>query len=166
MSTETEHAAQVAQVWAENTVTNLLSGAPDGLVVPDYGTPSWARLDARNPLRSAAVITAAELWRRQETEKARLEELYGSDPEAWFREITAKADAAAARLGRSLASAPTWEECRRRRAPRPTAPVRATPEWTPIGIPGRPGWWRHYLDGRQVDLPHSDLDEREKRDAA
>lgn len=32
-------------------------------------------------------------------------------------------------------------------------PVRATPEWPPIAIPGRPGWRRHCIDGRQVDLP-------------
>lgn len=35
-------------------------------------------------------------------------------------------------------------------APRP---VRATPGWPPVAIPGRPGWWRHYIDGQQVDLP-------------
>lgn len=37
--------------------------------------------------------------------------------------------------------------------PRPYE-VRATPSWPPVRIPGRPGWWRHCIDGRQVDLPH------------
>jgi hypothetical protein len=32
--------------------------------------------------------------------------------------------------------------------------VRATPGWSPVQIPGRPGWWRHCVDGQQVDLPH------------
>ena len=31
--------------------------------------------------------------------------------------------------------------------------IRATPGWTPVAIPGRPGWWRHCIDGEQVDLP-------------
>ena len=29
--------------------------------------------------------------------------------------------------------------------------IRATPAWTPVAIPGRPGWWRHWVDGQQVD---------------
>lgn len=31
--------------------------------------------------------------------------------------------------------------------------VTATPGWPPVAIPGRPGWWRHYIHGQQVDLP-------------
>lgn len=31
--------------------------------------------------------------------------------------------------------------------------VRATPGWPPVAIPGRPGWWRHHINGQQVDLP-------------
>jgi hypothetical protein len=31
--------------------------------------------------------------------------------------------------------------------------VTATPDWPPVAIPGRPGWWRHCIDGQQVDLP-------------
>lgn len=37
--------------------------------------------------------------------------------------------------------------------PRPYEVV-ATPGWPPVAIPGRPGWWRHCVDGVQVDLPH------------
>lgn len=33
--------------------------------------------------------------------------------------------------------------------------VVATPDWPPVAIPGRPGWWRHCIDGQQVDLPHN-----------
>lgn len=32
--------------------------------------------------------------------------------------------------------------------------VTATPGWPPVAVPGRPGRWRHCIDGRQVDLPH------------
>jgi len=31
----------------------------------------------------------------------------------------------------------------------------ATSNWPPVAIPGRPGWWRHHIDGQQVDLPHN-----------
>jgi hypothetical protein len=31
--------------------------------------------------------------------------------------------------------------------------VSATPHWPPVRIPGRPGWWRHCINGEQVDLP-------------
>lgn len=31
----------------------------------------------------------------------------------------------------------------------------ATDDWPPVAIPGRPGWWRHCIDGQQVDLPHN-----------
>lgn len=34
--------------------------------------------------------------------------------------------------------------------------VWATPGWPPVRIPGRPGWWRHYNNGQQVDLPYRD----------
>lgn len=34
--------------------------------------------------------------------------------------------------------------------------VRATPGWPPVAIPGQPGWWRHHIDGKQVDLPTND----------
>jgi len=29
--------------------------------------------------------------------------------------------------------------------------IRATPDWTPVALPGRPEWWRHWVDGTQVD---------------
>lgn len=34
--------------------------------------------------------------------------------------------------------------------------VTATPDWPPVAIPGRPGWRRHHIDGKQVDLPNTD----------
>jgi len=38
----------------------------------------------------------------------------------------------------------------------PPHEVTATPAWPPIRIPGRPGWWRHFIDGQQTDLPSRD----------
>lgn len=29
--------------------------------------------------------------------------------------------------------------------------IKATPDWTPIRIPG--GGWRHWIDGQQIDTP-------------
>jgi hypothetical protein len=34
--------------------------------------------------------------------------------------------------------------------------ITASPDWPPVAIPGRPGWWRHYENGQQVDLPHNE----------
>lgn len=158
-------AAEVTALWAETKVTDLLVHTGPDFVPPAYGTTLWARLVSGDPVKSAAVITAAELWRRQEAEQARLEALYHTDSEAWFREITADADAAARRLGRTLASTPTWEECRKRRQHRPPWPLVASPGW-PVAIPGRPGWWRQCINGQQADLPGGDLDTTERRDAA
>lgn len=38
--------------------------------------------------------------------------------------------------------------------------VAATTDWPPVAIPGRPGWWRHCIDGQQVDLSTNDTNER------
>ncbi len=35
----------------------------------------------------------------------------------------------------------------------PPNQVTATPDWPPVRIPGRPGWWRHCINGQQTDLP-------------
>jgi hypothetical protein len=37
--------------------------------------------------------------------------------------------------------------------PQPPHGVQATPGWPAVAIPGRPGWWRHFINGQQVDLP-------------
>ncbi|WP_301124741.1 hypothetical protein [Streptomyces cacaoi] len=139
-------------LWAEAKVTDLLDGAPDGITVPSYGSPAWLALPAGHPLRSAAVVTAAEAWRRRELEAQRLDALAETDPEAWFREMTAEADRHAARLGPRLAAVPTVAELARHRRPCVPRRVAAAPGW-PVRVPGRPDTWRHYIDGRQVDLP-------------
>jgi hypothetical protein len=39
--------------------------------------------------------------------------------------------------------------------------LRATREWTPVAIPGRPGWWRHWVDGVQVDTDSETAPDKE-----
>lgn len=145
----------VAALWASKQVTQLLAGLPEGVAVPEYGSPGWFRLAGDDPRRPAALIGAAEAWRRQRDDQARLEELAESDPDAWYGAVFGPADAEAARFLRreQLSRRPTFAEIARRRAHRPAREVRAAPGWPPVAIPGRPGWWRHLIDGRQVDLP-------------
>ncbi|MGX1116359.1 hypothetical protein RKD37_001722 [Streptomyces ambofaciens] len=38
----------------------------------------------------------------------------------------------------------------------PPREVTATPGWPPVQIPGHPGWWRHCINGQQVDLQSRD----------
>ena len=91
-----------AALWAEHQTTQLADGARDWSV-PEYGTLPWLRLPAADPRRAAAVIEAAELWRRQRAEQARLGQLAEDDPDVWFRAVTADADAYAASIAGDLA---------------------------------------------------------------
>ncbi|MFK0225900.1 hypothetical protein ACIQUL_09040 [Streptomyces sp. NPDC090303] len=114
---------------------------------PTYGTPAWLQLNPQDPRCYAATLEAAELHRRAETERQRLDSLMDEDPEAWWREITADANAHAATLGRSLAARRTAEElrvARDRAGNRPPHQLRATPGWPPIAIPGQPGRYLVY----------------------
>ncbi|GAA3617354.1 hypothetical protein ACG5V6_14990 [Streptomyces chitinivorans] len=140
--------------WAEAQVTAL---APEG-DIPEYGTAEWLALEPAAPRRAAAVITAAEQWRRHVH--------LLNDPAEWLRQSTRAADDHARRVIRvlDLARRSSYAELAEKLKPRPARPVTATPGWPPVAIPGRPGWWRHCIDGRQVDLPHREH-EHEKRAA-
>ncbi|MFK0289336.1 hypothetical protein ACIQU6_02455 [Streptomyces sp. NPDC090442] len=148
-------------LWAEAQAVHLAGD------YPAYGSPQWSALPPDSPARFAAVLEAAELWRRQVAEQARLDALLDTDPDRWFREVTADANEEARRtarrlrLSRSLSAA----ELAARRRPKPPHPVRATPGWPPVRIPGRPGWWRHCINGVQTDLPYRTA-APERRDAA
>ncbi|MCP9209957.1 hypothetical protein [Streptomyces cucumeris] len=106
---------------------------------PAYGTVEWLQLDPRDPRCYAATLEAAELHRRAEAERARLDQLAEDDPEAWFGEVTAAANAAAARIAPALARRKTNAEQRAARDYRPAHRLRVTPGWPPIAIPGQPG---------------------------
>ncbi|MEU9264587.1 hypothetical protein AB0E04_03910 [Streptomyces sp. NPDC048251] len=119
-------------LWASGTVTRLLDGHDDP---PKYGSTAWRQLPGNDPRRTAALITAAEMWRR-----------YGDEEEllAWFRDANRNRDSLASR--RTLAELDAL-------ARQPAMPVQAAPGWPPVRIPGRPGWRRHLVDGQQVDFP-------------
>lgn len=125
-------------LWASAQVTQLLDGQDPKVRPPKYGSTAWQRLRGDDPQKAAAVITAAELWRR-----------FGDEEEllAWFRD--------ASRARAPLASWKTLAELDEAARPKPAVPVQATAGWPPVAVPGRPGWSRHLVDGRQVDLPHN-----------
>ncbi|MFE7130361.1 hypothetical protein ACFVIM_05845 [Streptomyces sp. NPDC057638] len=109
---------------------------------PVYGSLAWLRLSPRDPRCYAATLEAAERYRRAEADRVRHEWLMDHDPEVWWREAIGGADAIAARLGRALAARRTVGEIRAARhrsqvsVPRP---LRATPGWPPVAVPGQPG---------------------------
>lgn len=165
----------VVAAWASAQVTRLLDGAPEDLEVPEYGTAEWLDLPGADPRRAAALITAAEQWRGLVDEQLRLDELAEINPTAWYDAVTRAADEEAQRLlqaekdnknGYPYSSRPTIAELdARRREYRPAHVVKATPGWSPIGIPGRPGWWRHFINGEQVDLPSRELPQQHREAA-
>ncbi|SOD63667.1 hypothetical protein SAMN06297387_11220 [Streptomyces zhaozhouensis] len=159
--------ADVAALWAQAQVTRLLAELPEGAGLPEYGSPEWLRLAGEDPRRAAALIVAAEAWRRHVDDQARLDELAESDLHAWYGAVFGPADAEAARFLRreQLSRWPTFAEIVGRRRYGPIREVVATPGWSPIAIPGRPGWWRHLIDGGQVDLPSREVP-KQMREAA
>lgn len=111
----------VAALWAE---ARSLFFASD---FPEYGSQAWTALHPDDPKRLAAVLQAAEMWRR-----------FGDGVVDWLREAgSATPDIASRRTAAELAEA---------RKPKPPHQLRATPGWPPIAIPGQPG---RYLKARQ-----------------
>ncbi|MFE7803317.1 hypothetical protein ACFU51_01320 [Streptomyces sp. NPDC057430] len=109
---------------------------------PTYGTTDWLSLSPSDPRCYAATLEAAELHRLAEAERRRLDWLMDTDPETWWREVTADANAYAATRGHALAARRTAEERRvahDRATNRPPHKLQATPGWPPIAIPGQPG---------------------------
>lgn len=126
-------------LWASARVTQLLDGQDPKARPPKYGSAIWQRLRGDDPQKAAAVITAAEMWRR-----------YGDEEEllTWIGEAHQQART-------PLSSRKTRAELDEAARANPATPVRATAGWPPVAVPGRPGWSRHLVDGRQVDRPHN-----------
>lgn len=138
-------AGQITGLRAENQIAALRVTE-----WPTYGSPEWLQLGPEDPRTYAATLEAAELYRREEAEQQRLDDLSDSDPVAWWREITADANAYAARQGHAIARMRTAEEIRVARDNannRPPHQLRATPGWPPIAIPGQPG--RYLTHGQE-----------------
>jgi hypothetical protein len=119
-------------------VTGLLNGHDPKAQPPKYGSITWQRLRGDDPMKVAATITAAEMWRKYGDEEALL---------SWFRE--------AQQTRTPLAGRKTLAELNEAARPKPAVPVQATAGWPPVAIPGQPGWYRHCgPGGEQRDLPH------------
>lgn len=129
--------ADAAQAWAVHQVTTLADGARDWNV-PPYGSLAWSQLPPNDPRRFAAVVEAAERWRRQEAEEERLERLADEDPAAWYAEVTAAANEEARRLAGRLARMRTQAERDAAHSRRPPHRLRATPGWPPSPSPASP----------------------------
>ncbi|TXJ80697.1 hypothetical protein E2C11_11040 [Streptomyces lavendulae] len=117
-------------------MTELVDGQA---TVPRYGTAEWQQLPGNDPKKGAAVIVAAEMWRR-----------YGDEDEllAWFRD--------AHRARNPIGGRKTVAELDTLAKPAPPRPVQATTGWPPVAIPGRPGWHRRLVNGRQVDVQRTE----------
>ncbi|WP_245172748.1 hypothetical protein [Streptomyces achromogenes] len=128
------HADDPTALWAGARIAALIGH--DSTPAPKYGSREWQQTPSNDPRRAVAVIEAAELWRRYGDEEGLL---------AWFR------DAQVVRP--SLASRKTVAELNEAAKPKPAVPVQAAEGWPPVAIPGRPGWYRCLVNGRQVDVP-------------
>jgi hypothetical protein len=98
---------------------------------PKYGSREWIALTPDDPRRLAGALEAAEMWRK-----------YGDEEEllAWFKNLSRSPEAVL--RARSLA------ELDRLAKPYPPHQLRATPGWPPIRIPGKPGRYLTYTEGR------------------
>jgi hypothetical protein len=97
---------------------------------PKYGSREWIALSPDDPRRLAGALEAAELWRK-----------YGDEEEliAWLRN-----------LGRrpNLVDTRSRGELDALAKPKPPHQLQATPGWPPIRIPGQPGRYLTYSEGR------------------
>lgn len=111
-------------LWADARIVFL---ADD---FPAYGSPAWLALHPDDPKRLAAVIDAAEKWRKYGDEEGLLR---------WFREASvARAPIASQRTRAELDEA--WRGMRERAAAmwaRERARLIPNPRWPKVAIPGQ-----------------------------
>jgi hypothetical protein len=122
-----DQAADPIALWATARAHAL---APD---FPKYASPAWCALHPSHPARLASALEAAELWRRYGDEHALVE---------WLKSLAHAPESIARR--RSLA------ELDAHARPKPAHPLRATPGWPPIRVPGQPGRYLHPQEGRRA----------------
>lgn len=156
-------AQRLTEAWHNEQIT-ALGFNPHAYTGVELGTREWTALPTDSPERLAAVLIAARAWVRRNADMAE-DVLYESELQAAIGrehalDAVEPANELARQMAHDLARTPSFAE---RVAQWTTYPlvreVRATPDWTPVAIPGRPGWWRHCLDGRQVDLPTANATE-------
>lgn len=97
---------------------------------PKYGSQAWIALAPDDPRRLAGALEAAEMWRR-----------FGDEEEliAWLKN-----------LGRrpNLTETRTRAQLDALAEPGPPHQLQATRGWPPIRIPGKPGRYLTYSEGR------------------
>lgn len=145
------------RAWLEQQIT-ALGFDPRSYTGALLGSQEWAALPMGVPERLAAILIAglAEVERNADLAEAVAYEsaLQMEIGVAEALDAVEPANAMARQLARGLARTPTYAERTQRMTQYPPVhQVQATADWTPIQIPGRPGWWRHYVNGQQVDLP-------------
>lgn len=159
MNEETLTAHSRTRRWAAGQI-NVLAGG-DTTRLPEYGSPAWLALPADDPRRVAAILTAAEAWRGQVAHDRWLDELYEEDTAYWLEVVTRDANDYAQEIAPKLARISTaieQDNARQAMYQRAKArPLVVTRPGEAVAIPGRPGWWRHNIDGQQVDLPYNDV---------
>ncbi|WP_316740445.1 hypothetical protein [Streptomyces sp. MK7] len=115
----------IVTLWADAKACYLAH------VFPRYGSPAWIALEPDDPRRLAAALYAAEMWRKYGDEDALL---------AWFRD--------ASRPRPPLGEGRSRAELDELAKPKPPHQLQATPGWPPIRIPGKPGKYLTYTEGR------------------
>ncbi|MER6484113.1 DUF2742 domain-containing protein [Streptomyces virginiae] len=109
---------------------------------PAYGTGDWLRLAPTDPRCYAAVLEAAELWRRMDADP-------DLPPAEWCAAVFGDARRLAAQIAAATNRIRTVKEIRDARAqPRPPHVLKATPGWPPIQVPGQPG--RYLVHGQET----------------
>ncbi|MCY0952090.1 DUF2742 domain-containing protein [Streptomyces sp. H27-S2] len=108
---------------------------------PAYGSTPWLQLHPTDPRTYAAVLEAAEQYRRLDVDP----DLPAAE---WYTAVFGDARATAARIVAATRQIRTMREIRDARA-RPTSAhqLKATPGWPPIAVPGQPG--RYLVHGQE-----------------
>lgn len=114
----------VVALWAEARTHYL---AED---FPPYGSPAWLALHPDDPKRFAAVIAAAEKWRKYGDEEGLLR---------WFREATRVREPLASRRTRKELDAAARDARQRALAmwARERARITPNPRWPKVAVPGQ-----------------------------
>ncbi|MFV0136372.1 hypothetical protein ACLGIH_24725 [Streptomyces sp. HMX87] len=98
---------------------------------PKYGSREWIALGPEDPRRLAGALEAAECWRK-----------YGDEEELcdWLKRLSSSPEAVL--RARAIAELDALAK------PKPPHQLRATPGWPPIRVPGQPGRYLTYTEGR------------------
>jgi hypothetical protein len=97
---------------------------------PKYGSREWIALNPGDPRRLAGALEAAEMWRK-----------YGDEEElvTWLKRLGYRPN---------LVDTRSRAELDALAKPKPPHQLQATPGWPPIRVPGKPGRYLTYTEGR------------------